>query len=31
MKKTRIDALYVEFVAITTEGDIDIDWEVPLP
>lgn len=31
MKKTRIDALYVEFTAITTEGDSKIEWEVPLP
>jgi hypothetical protein len=31
MKKTRIDALYVEFLAITTEGNIAIGWEVPLP
>lgn len=30
MKKTRIDALYVEFVAITTEGDAKIEWEVPV-
>lgn len=29
MIKTRIDALYVEFLAITTAGDSKIAWEVP--
>ena len=31
MRKTRIDALYVEFTAVTTEGDTKIGWEVKLP
>lgn len=27
MRKARIDALYVEFTAVTTEGDETIEWE----
>ena len=28
--KTRIDAMHVEFLAVTTEGESKIEWEVPI-
>lgn len=31
IQKTRIDALCVQFTAVTTEGDTKITWEVKLP
>ena len=29
IEKTRIDAVYIEFLAVTTAGDSKIEWEVP--
>ena len=31
LRRAAIDALYVEFVAVTTEGEAKIMWEVRLP